>query len=308
MKYFIILGIITLCSYGKVYSQKTVKSAATHTFKTNFFDAKSTWQSVLTHKILPKDPAIAIALAKLNIDDPLLNRAGVDPFDYLDLYFNLRKIVNGPEACTGNELSKLEYMLYNVKSTAIKKRYFNKIVKPELGSQGMTDSLVSLFRDAELAINDPQFIAANQLEQSKYKLIAQKAAVPQFKLKDGKGNVISPASFKGKVMVIQVLDQRSSQTNLAQQITFEKTAAKFEGDSTVVFLQVTMKGTAKIPDGKSSVINLLRLTPVNPTAFKEQFILTRLPRQIIIAKDVFFASHLNIDENLAVFVNFAKLQ
>ncbi|TKC61457.1 hypothetical protein FBD94_13085 [Pedobacter hiemivivus] len=248
---------------------------------------------------------------KLDIDHALLIKGIKNPVKYIDTYFNLRKLVKGEERCTSSDMERASYLLYNVKNTALKKMYFNKVLKAELGREGLSDQAQSLFNDAKLVIKDEVFIANTKILLDKYKLIERGAISPQFSLKTSKGEILTPASFKGKVLVMQVLCGNASiDSASAQKKAFEKVADSFAGKDSILFVRIDMGKNIK--PGNTAVeavtgAHVLQLSPLNKNEFTNQFMLMSLTRHMIISDQKIMYSHLPDIGSIGVFVNVAKM-
>jgi len=313
MKYIVIIVLMVFLNAGHVYSQKLLQPPIDKKKMGKLYAdylAADAWC-----KIGNTDPSskkmMAAAFDKLDIDHALLSKTIKNPIKYFDTYFNLRKLVKGEEVCTSSDMDKASYLLYNVKNTAIKKAYFNKALKASLGREGLSDQAQSLFNDAELTIKDEVFIADTKIFLDKYKRIQQGAISPQFSLKTSKGEILTPASFKGKVLVMQVLFGNVSIDNtLAQQKAFEKVADSFAGKDSILFARIDMGKNIK--PGNTAVeavtsAHVLQLSPLNKNEFTNQFMLMNLTRYMIISDQKIMYSHLPDIESIGVFVNVAKM-
>lgn len=305
MKYTLILTLLFLLNDGKAYSQKAGSAA----IYAGYIAAKKACSP--GNKNPSGQKMMEAILNKMDIDHPALVKTAVDPITYFDTYFNLRKLVKGAEAYISSDIGRAVYLLYNVKNTALKERYFNRVLQSRLGKEGLTDSVKSLFEDAKLAIKDAVFISDTKNLLDRYQRIETGAASPRFSLKTDKGEILTPASFKGKVLVMQVLFTNVPADSLeAQKKRFDDVATSFSGTDSVCFVRVNMEKTVK-PDKIAAKAtpnaHVLQLSPVNKKEFINQFMLMDLTRQMIINDQKMMYSHLPESTMLGVFVNVARL-
>jgi len=228
MKYTLILTLLFLLNDEMAYSQK----ASSAGLYTSYLAAKAACNP--GNKKPSGRKMMEATLNKMDIDHPALAKTAIDPIKYFDTYFDLRKLVKGEEPYINSDIERAAYLLYNVKNTALKKKYFNRVLQSKLGKEGITDSVKSLFEDAKLVIKDPIFIANTKNLLDKYQRLETGVASPGFSLQTDKGEVITPASFKGKVLVMQVLFANVPADSLqAQKKRFEDVAASFAGTDSV---------------------------------------------------------------------------
>ncbi|MNK00808.1 hypothetical protein D3C87_186000 [compost metagenome] len=316
MKYIVIIVLMIFLKVGHVYGQKLLQPSIDKISNARMgklyadYLAADVWVKTGNTDTSSKEMMEA-AFEKLDIDHALLSKTIKNPVKYFDTYFNLRKLVKGEEICTSSAINKASYLLYNVKNTALKKTYFNKVLKAGLGKEGLSDELKSLFEDAELTIKDEVFIADTRILLERYKLIQRGAISPQFSLTTSKGEILTPASFKGKVLVMQVLfSNKSADSVLAQKKAFEKVADSFADKDSILFVRIDMGKNIKL--GTTAVEaftspHVLQLSPLNKNEFTNQFMLTNLTRHMIISDQKIMYSHLPDIASIGVFVNVAKM-
>jgi hypothetical protein len=246
------------------------------------------------------------AFNRLDIDHSLLGKTVIDPIAYFDTYFNLRKLLKGVESCTVSAITQTSYLIYNVKDAALVELYFNRILRVNLAKDGLTDLVKSLFEDAKLALKDPVFISYTENLLDSYQRIEAGEVSPRFSLKTDKGEILTPESFKGKVLVMQVLFTNvSADTLRAKKKRFDDAATSFAGTDSICFVRVNMGKIVK-SEGATSDSHVLQLSPVNKNEFINQFMLMNMTRHMIIKNQKMVFSHLP-DTSLAIFVNIAKL-
>jgi hypothetical protein len=305
MKYTLILTLLFLLNDEMAYSQK----ASSAGLYTGYLAAKAA--CIPANKKPSGRKVMEATLNKMDIDHPALAKIAIDPIKYFDTYFDLRKLVKGEEPYINSDIERAAYLLYNVKNTALKKKYFNRVLQSKLGKEGITDSLKSLFEDAKLVLKDPAFLSDTKKLLDKYERLETGAASPGFSLKTDKGEVLTPVSFKGKVLVMQVLFTNVSADSLqAQKKRFDDVARLFAGADSVCFVRVNMEKTGspgKIGAGIASDSHVQQLVPVNRNEFINQFMLMNLTRHMIINDQKMMYSHLPDGAALGVFVNVAKL-